>query len=62
MPGWKVTLDKDASGKTKTITWTATDEGIAAGQFQQFNFVAKNPDKEGQAAWDAFNIIKMAPL
>ncbi len=58
VPGWKVTLDKDASGKTKTITWTATDAGIAAGQFQQFNFVAKNPDKEAQAAWDAFQYYK----
>ena len=54
VPGWEVTLDKDASGKTKTITWTATDAGIAAGQFQQFNFVAKNPDKEAKAAWDAY--------
>ena len=58
VPGWKVTLDKDASGKTKTITWTATDAGIAAGQFQQFNFVAKNPDKETQAAWDAYQYYK----
>lgn len=57
-PGWKVTLDKDASGKTKTITWTATDAGLATGQFQQFYFVAKNPEKETKAAWDAYQYYK----
>jgi uncharacterized protein YcnI len=56
--GWKTTLDKDASGKTKTITWTASGEGIAPGQFQQFDFVAKNPEKETNAAWDAFQYYK----
>jgi uncharacterized protein YcnI len=58
VPGWKVTQDKDASGKTKTITWAATGAGIAAGQFQQFYFVAKNPEKETKAAWDAYQYYK----
>lgn len=58
IPEWKVTLDNDSSGKIKIITWEATGEGIATGQFQQFNFVAKNPEKETQAAWDAFQYYK----
>jgi uncharacterized protein YcnI len=58
VPEWKVTIDKDDSGKTKTITWETTGTGIAAGQFQQFYFVAKNPEKETQAAWDAFQYYK----
>lgn len=58
VPGWKVTLAKDSSGKTKTVTWQATNGGITAGQFQQFSFVAKNPEKETEAAWDAYQYYK----
>ncbi len=56
--GWNVSLDQDAAGKTKTVTWKATGAGIAEGQFQQFSFVAKNPDKETEAAWDAYQYYK----
>lgn len=58
VPDWKVTLKKDGSGKVTMITWEATGNGIEPGQFQQFNFVAKNPDKEGSAEWDAYQYYK----
>lgn len=58
VPDWKVTTEKDGSGKISSITWNATGEGILAGQFQQFNFVAHNPDKEADVAWDAFQYYK----
>lgn len=58
VPGWKYSSDKDAAGKVKTFTFEATGEGILAGQFQQFVFVAKNPDKATKAAWDAFQYYK----
>ncbi len=57
IPGWKVDLEKDGDGMVKSITWSSS-EGIQEGQFQQFNFVAKNPDKEGTAAWDAYQYYK----
>ncbi|MDQ6596711.1 DUF1775 domain-containing protein [Bacillus salipaludis] len=56
--GWKYSADKDSSGKVRTFTFEATGEGIQAGQFQQFVFVAKNPDKATKAAWDAFQYYK----
>jgi len=56
--GWNVKLTKDSSGKVKTITWTASGKGIGVGQFQQFTFVAENPDKAGSAAWNAFQYYK----
>ncbi|BBP87167.1 hypothetical protein BsIDN1_07850 [Bacillus safensis] len=31
---------------------------MLAGQFQQFVFVAKNPEKAGEAAWDAYQYYK----
>ncbi|MCF7620623.1 MULTISPECIES: YcnI family protein [Bacillaceae] len=54
VPGWKVTTEGDKDGHVKTVTWAATDKGIAAGQFQQFSFVAQNPKEETNVAWDAF--------
>jgi uncharacterized protein YcnI len=58
VPGWNYSADKDASGKVKSITFEAIGEGILPGQFQQFTFTAKNPDKAGQIAWDAFQYYK----
>ncbi|MDR9852302.1 DUF1775 domain-containing protein [Paenibacillus sp. VCA1] len=58
VPDWKVTTQKDGSGKITSITWDATGAGIQAGEFQQFNFVAHNPDKETNVAWDAFQYYK----
>ncbi|QWG33111.1 YcnI family protein [Bacillus mycoides] len=58
VPGWKVEEQKDAAGKVKTVIWEATGEGILPGQFQRFTFVAKNPDKEQQIAWNAYQQYK----
>ncbi|MCK1994134.1 DUF1775 domain-containing protein [Peribacillus muralis] len=52
VPGWKVTTEGDKD--VKTVTWAATEEGISAGQFQEFSFIAQNPKEETKVAWDAF--------
>ncbi|AWB43187.1 nuclear export factor gle1 [Paenibacillus sp. CAA11] len=54
VPDWKIDTTANNAGKLTTITWTATGKGIEAGQFMQFNFVAKNPDQASDIAWDAF--------
>ncbi|PJN87782.1 YcnI family copper-binding membrane protein [Bacillus sp. mrc49] len=58
VPGWKVTTEGDKDGRVKTVTWEATGEGISAGQFQQFSFIAQNPKEETKVAWDAFQYYK----
>lgn len=58
IPDWKITTEKDSAGKISSITWDATGTGINAGEFQQFNFVAHNPEKEMEVAWDAFQYYK----
>ncbi|MWV45897.1 DUF1775 domain-containing protein [Paenibacillus sp. HJL G12] len=58
IPDWKITTEKDSAGKISSITWNATGEGINAGEFQQFNFVAHNPEKDTDVAWDAFQYYK----
>ncbi|GAA0134829.1 hypothetical protein YSY43_16690 [Paenibacillus sp. YSY-4.3] len=54
IPDWKVELTKDSSDKVTVVTWTSEGEGILPGEFQQFDFVAKNPDTDAELAWDAF--------
>ncbi|SFD21899.1 DUF1775 domain-containing protein [Bacillus sp. UNCCL81] len=58
IPGWKFSETKDANGVVKSVTWSAQNEGILAGQFQQFVFMAKNPDAEVNGAWDAYQYYK----
>ena len=47
-PGWDVTIDGDK------VSWTASGEGILAGQFQRFYFTVQNPDTAGDIAWNAY--------
>ncbi|MDQ0049064.1 uncharacterized protein YcnI [Paenibacillus polymyxa] len=54
VPDWKVATEKDSSGKVTTVTWTTEKDGIQAGQYQRFGFVAQNADQNTAAAWDAF--------
>lgn len=56
LSGWKITTEKNDSNEVTSITWEVDgdNEGILAGQFQQFNFVAQNPDAETEVTWDAF--------
>jgi uncharacterized protein YcnI len=58
VPGWNYSVEKDGSGKIKAFTFEATGQGILPGQFQQFTFVAKNPDKAMKVAWDAYQYYK----
>ncbi|MFS0655894.1 YcnI family protein [Bacillus sp. 179-C3.3 HS] len=57
VPGWKTTTE-EKDGKVTRVTWEATGDGVLAGQFQQFVFVAKNPDKASEAKWDAYQYYK----
>lgn len=54
IPDWKVELTKDDAGKVTVVTWSSEGEGIGPGEFQQFEFVGKNPADEADLAWDAF--------
>ncbi|XRG78643.1 DUF1775 domain-containing protein [Rossellomorea sp. GAMAL-10_SWC] len=56
--GWKFSETKDANGVVTSVTWSAENDGIQAGQFQQFVFMAKNPDAEVNGAWDAYQYYK----
>ncbi|MNW25955.1 hypothetical protein D3C74_27130 [compost metagenome] len=54
VPGWTVAIDRNAAGKVDTVTWTAQGDGIEAGQYQRFSFVAVNPSGDADVTWNAF--------
>jgi uncharacterized protein YcnI len=56
--GWNFSSQKGSDEKVTTITFESTGEGILPGQFQQFVFVAKNPENAQKAAWDAYQYYK----
>lgn len=54
VPGWTVAIDRNAAGKVDTVTWTSEGDGIEAGQYQRFSFVAVNPSGDADVTWNAF--------
>jgi uncharacterized protein YcnI len=56
--GWNFSSQKDSDGKVSAITFESTDKGILPGQFQQFVFVAKNPNSAQKVTWDAYQYYK----
>ncbi|MEC4202671.1 MULTISPECIES: YcnI family copper-binding membrane protein [Bacillus] len=58
VPGWKTRTETGKNEKVTRVTWEAENGGIQPGEFQQFTFTAKNPDKEQKAAWNAYQYYK----
>ncbi|TDY45300.1 uncharacterized protein YcnI [Alicyclobacillus sacchari] len=56
IPGWTVSTSQ--TGGSQIVTWQATGNGIAPGQFMQFPFIASNPSTPGNIAWDAYQYYK----
>lgn len=56
--GWTIRTEKGSDGKVSAITWIASGEGILPDQFQQFTFVAKNPDTAQKISWNAYQYYK----
>lgn len=54
VPDWNVELTTAEDGTVTAVTWTTEGAGIGPGEFQQFEFVAQNPGKPAELAWDAF--------
>lgn len=49
--GWHVAMNQGTSNKVTSITFTAANQGISAGQFQEFTVLVKNPKKAQIVAW-----------
>ncbi|MCH6267824.1 YcnI family protein [Neobacillus citreus] len=53
-PGWKYDVQKDASGKITSVTWTAEGEGLSPTEFAMFNMSGKVGDKAEKIVWKAY--------
>lgn len=57
-PGWTYELEKDSSGLIKSVTWTATGEGLSATEFGEFSMQGKVGDSAEKIAWKAYQTYK----
>lgn len=53
-PGWTYEIQKDASGKITSVTWTAEGAGLSPTEFGQFNMQGKVEDKAKEIVWKAY--------
>jgi uncharacterized protein YcnI len=55
---WTYELEKDSSGLIKSVTWTATGEGLSATEFGEFSMQGKVGDSAEKIAWKAYQTYK----
>ncbi|WP_284036309.1 YcnI family protein [Neobacillus sp. 114] len=53
-PGWKYDVQKDATGKITSVTWTTESEGLSPTEFAMFNMSGKVGDKAEKIVWKAY--------
>jgi uncharacterized protein YcnI len=50
--GWRYEIEKDSSGRLKSITWSGG--AVPAGEFTDFEFVARAPREPTSLVWKAY--------
>ncbi len=53
-PGWKYEIEKDATDKITSVTWTAEGEGLSPTEFGLFNMQGKVADTATEIVWKAY--------
>ncbi|WP_045519547.1 YcnI family copper-binding membrane protein [Neobacillus niacini] len=53
-PGWKYEIQKDASEKITSVTWTAEEEGLKSTEFGLFNIQGKVADDATEIVFKAY--------
>jgi uncharacterized protein YcnI len=56
IPGWKLELKKNASGRITGATWS--DARLAPREVVEFTFTARNPAREAKLAWSAIQVYE----
>jgi uncharacterized protein YcnI len=57
-PGWKYEIQKDASDKITSVTWTAEADGLSPTEFGLFNMQGKVADNATQIVFKAYQTYK----
>jgi uncharacterized protein YcnI len=53
-PGWAYEIQKDASDKITSVTWTTEGEGLSPTEFAMFNMSGKVGDDATEIVWKAY--------
>jgi uncharacterized protein YcnI len=56
--GWSYEVQKDASGKMTSVTWTTEGEGLSPIEFGMFNMSGKVGDEATEIVWKAYQTYK----
>jgi len=51
-PGWTREVEKDSAGRLTAVAWSGGE--IAADEYEEFGFIARNPRQPGKIAWKAY--------
>lgn len=57
-PGWKYEIQKDASDKITSVTWTAEEDGLSPTEFGLFNMQGKVADNATEIVFKAYQTYK----
>jgi uncharacterized protein YcnI len=55
-PGWIRQEDKDSAGRYKSLAWSGAE--VPAGEFVEFEFLARSPKEPGALVWKVFQTYK----
>jgi uncharacterized protein YcnI len=55
-PGWIRQEDKDSAGRYKSLFWSGAE--VRAGEFVEFEFLARSPKEPGALVWKVFQTYK----
>jgi uncharacterized protein YcnI len=53
-PDWNYEVERDASGKITSVTWTAKGEGLSPTEFGMFNMSGKVNDDAKEIVWKSY--------
>ncbi|MBY7145064.1 YcnI family protein [Virgibacillus sp. NKC19-3] len=53
MAEWDYELERGEDEQITSVTWSASDEGIAPNEFIEFAFIGANPSESGEVSWKA---------
>lgn len=57
-PDWTYEVERDASGKITSVTWTTKGEGLSPTEFGMFNMSGKVGDDATEIVWKAYQTYK----
>ncbi|WP_373894281.1 YcnI family copper-binding membrane protein [Virgibacillus natechei] len=62
MAEWDYELERGEDAQITSITWSASEDGIAPNEFIEFAFIGANPSESGEVSWKALQTYEDASV